>query len=59
MLESDIKTNSFDIYHAEYLEFFKQYEKKKQEVEILYARPANPNVRNWNLDFASGELTID
>ena len=59
MFDNNIKSEVFDQYHAEYLDFFKQYEKKKSEVEMLYVKPAFPEAKNWNLDFATGELTID
>jgi hypothetical protein len=59
MLESNIKNECFEQYHAEYLDFFTKYEKKKHEVEIFYVKPAKSNAKNWNLDFNSGELTID
>ena len=59
MFDNNIKSEAFDQYHEEYLDLFKQYEKKKSEVEMLYVKPAFPEDNNWNLDFASGELTID
>lgn len=54
-----MKTDTFNEYHDEYLKFFKAYEKKKVEVETKYVRPVKKNPKNWNLDFGSGELTID
>lgn len=59
IFESNIKSEAFDQYHAEYLEFFKQYEKKKLDIEKLYVKPICPIAKSWNLDFVSGELTID
>ena len=59
MLNNNIKSETFDQYHTEYINLFRQYEKKKLEVEMLYVKPTCPTAKNWNLDFASGELTID
>lgn len=59
LLESNKVSECFEQYHKEYLEFFKLYEKKKQEVEKLYVKPVCPMAESWNLDFMSGELTID
>lgn len=54
-----MKTDTFQEYHNEYLKFFKAYELKKKEIELKYVKPAKKNVKSWNLDFGSGELTID
>lgn len=59
MLESNIRNECFNQYHAEYLDFFKKYEQKKADIDILYVKPAKANAKSWNLDFKSGELTID
>ena len=59
MFNNNIKSEVFDQYHAEYLDFFKQYEKKKSEVEMLYVKPVFPEAKQWELDFETGELTID
>ena len=59
MFSNNIKSEVFDQYHAEYLDFFKQYEKKKSEVEMLYVKPVFPEAKQWELDFETGELTID
>lgn len=59
MFDNNIKSEVFDQYHAEYLDFFKQYEKKKLEVETLYVKPALPTATKWELNFETGELTID
>lgn len=59
MFGNNITSKTFDQYHAEYLEFFKQYEKKKLDVEMLYIKPVCPTAKSWNLDLTTGELTID
>ena len=59
ILNNDIKSETFDQYHAEYIDLFRQYEKKKLEVETLYVKPALPTATKWELDFETGELTID
>ena len=59
MLESNIQSENFQHYHDKYIEAFTAYEKKKAEVEPLFVKPANPKAKRWNLDFTTGELTID
>lgn len=54
-----VKTETFEEYHNEYLKFFKAYELKKGEVELKYVKPNKKDAKNWTLDFGSGELTID
>ena len=57
-LEANLDTESFQTYQDKYLNYFKAYEQKKQEVETKFVKPACPNAKNWNLNFATGELTI-
>lgn len=59
ILNNDIKSETFNQYHAEYIDLFRQYEKKKLEVETLYVKPVLPTATKWELDFETGELTID
>ena len=54
----DITTDNFKKYQNEYTEYLKKYENKKYEVEIKYVYPNYAQAKNWNLDFASGELII-
>lgn len=55
----DISTDNFKTYQNEYTDYLKQYENKKYEVEVKYVYPNNKKAKNWNLDFASGELIIE
>lgn len=48
------KTASFEEYQKEYTNYFKEYNKAKQEMLNIYKVPAKTN---WNLDFATRELT--
>ena len=59
MISSNVCNDCFNQYHAEYLDLFKRYEQKKEEVDMLYVRPAKANAKSWSLDFKSGELKID
>ena len=59
MLNNNIKSETFDQYHTEYINLFRQYEKKKLEVETLYVKPIFPAATKWELNFETGELTID
>ena len=58
----DIKSASFQEYQREYFDYFKKYDKKKEEVRLTYIAPnltdEEAATKNWTLDFASGELTI-
>lgn len=60
ILESNsVNSNIFDNYHKEYVNYFKAYEKKKQDLEQKFVYPNCAKAKNWSLDFATGELTID
>lgn len=48
------KTDSFEEYQKEYTTCYTEYNKAKQEMLNIYKVPAKTN---WNLDFATRELT--
>ena len=52
---SSMTTEQFTQYHDEYIAYHQEYEKAKQELQNTYV-PAD--AKRWNLDFASGEVTI-
>lgn len=54
-----MKGDLFEKYHNEYQEFFKQYNKAKQEMTDKYI--TDPALKNkaWNLTFNTCELTIE
>ena len=45
----------FEAYQNEYREYFTRYNQAKHDMLIKYGVPSNVN---WNLDFASRELTV-
>ena len=54
-----IDTNTFKKYNKEYMEFYIQYNEAKNKLEEMYVRTAVENPKDWNLDFDSGEITIN
>ena len=59
MLNTNMKNEQmFKKIQTEYLEFFTEYELAKRMLEKLYIKPKYENVRGWNLDFRSREITI-
>ena len=60
MLDNDMNNEQmFKKIQTEYLEFFIQYELAKRMLEKLYIKPKYENVRRWNLDFRSREITVN
>lgn len=61
MLNSDMRTDTaaYERYNKEYMEFYIQYNKAKNKLEEMYVRTAVKNPINWNLDFETGEVTIE
>lgn len=61
MLNSDMRTDTaaYERYNKEYMEFYIQYSEAKNKLEEMYVRTAVENPRDWNLNFESGELTIN
>ena len=54
-----IDTDTFKKYNKEYMEFYVQYNEAKNKLEEMYVRTAVENPKDWNLDFESGEITIN
>ena len=54
-----IDTDTFKKYNKEYMEFYIQYMEAKNKLEEMYVRTAVENPMNWNLDFETGEVTIE
>lgn len=61
MLNSNMRTDTeaYEKYNREYREFYIQYNEAKSKLEEMYVRTAVENPMNWNLDFNSGEVTIE
>lgn len=53
-----MREDKFNAYHAEYQEFFKQYNKAKQEMIDKYIDPSL-KTKSWNLTFNTQELIIE
>lgn len=58
-MDNNIQSNSFKEYAKEYQDIYIKYQMKKKELENLYIRPKILNPNKWNLDFYTGELTIE
>jgi arylsulfatase A-like enzyme len=52
---ASITGDQFSQYHSEYIAYHQEYEKAKQELQDKYIPE---NSKRWNLDFATGEVTI-
>lgn len=61
MLNSDMRTDTaaYEKYNREYREFYVQYNEAKNKLEEMYVRTAVENPMSWNLDFETGEVTIE
>ena len=61
MLNSNMRTDTeaYEKYNREYREFYIQYNEAKNKLEEMYVRAAVENPMNWNLDFETGEVTIN
>ena len=62
MIANNFSTNtdSYDRYHKEYMEFYRQYEEAKEEFakEYIYTETNGKKV-DWNLDFSTLEVTFN
>ncbi len=54
----DIRSEQFQAYHKEYMEFFVQLESAKAQLEKDYVRPNIKGKAEWNLDYGTRLLTI-
>lgn len=59
----DMTSEAWQSYNKEYREFFVQYSEAKTQLEDLFIKK-NPELdgrayTRWNLDFATGNLTVD
>lgn len=55
----DIKSEAFQRYHRELVEFTAQYELAKKDMEETYITPAfGPNTK-WRLDFTTHAVTVE
>ena len=61
MLNSNMRTDTeaYERYNKEYMEFYIQYTEAKNKLEEMYVFTAVENPINWNLDFTTGEVTIN
>ena len=61
MLNSNMRTDTeaYEKYNREYREFYIQYNEAKNKLEEMYVRTAVENPTSWNLDFETGEVTIE
>ena len=61
MLNSDMRTDTaaYEKYNREYMEFFVKYTQAKNKLEEIYVRTAVEKPLNWNLDFETGEVTVE
>lgn len=61
MLNSNMRTDTeaYEKYNREYREFYVQYNEAKNKLEEMYVRTAVEDPINWNLDFSTGEITIN
>lgn len=61
LIQLDIQKNDkFEKYHKEYLNFFTEYEKAKEQLIKKYIiNNQNEKIKNWSLDFESQILTIE
>ena len=61
MLNSDMRTDTeaYEKYNKEYREFYIQYNEAKNKLEEIYVRTTVENPINWNLNFSTGEITIN
>lgn len=61
MLNSNMRTDTtaYERYNKEYMEFYIQYNEAKNKLEQMYVRTAVENPKDWNLDFETGEITIN
>ena len=56
----DITSETFKSYEKEYQEFFVKYNVAKEALQDQYLKPAvEGRLVNWNLDFASNEVTCN
>lgn len=51
-------TEMFTKYHKDYQDFHKRYNKAKQDMVEKYLG-AEGRSKNWTLEFATGELTVE
>lgn len=56
--ENIINNKNFKLYQKEYRDVYKKYNEKKIELENKFIKPNMKKIKNWNLDFKTGELTI-
>lgn len=55
----DMNSEGYKKYYAEYMEFFKEYDKVKDEFAREYVLPyTNNKLVDWNLDFVEKEVTF-
>lgn len=61
MLNNNMRadTEAYERYNREYREFYVQYNEAKNKLEEMYVRTAVENPMNWNLNFETGEVTIE
>ena len=58
-LSINISSERFTEYQNDYINTFKKYQEKKNEVEMRFVRTAVKNPNKWNLDFKTGEIVVD
>ena len=61
MLNSNMRTDTeaYEKYNREYREFYIQYNEAKNKLEEMYVRTVIENPTSWNLNFETGEVTIE
>lgn len=58
-LSMNINSERFIEYQNDYVNTFKEYQDKKNEVEMRFVRAVVQNPNKWNLDFKTGEIVVD
>ena len=53
------KTESYDLYHKEYVEYHAKYEMAKRELEATYAHPISHGEVKWVMNFRTNQLEIE
>lgn len=53
------KTESYDLYHKEYVEYHTKYEIAKHELEATYVYPISHGEVKWVMNFRTNQLEIE
>lgn len=57
--DCNMSSDNFLKIYSEYKNTYRNYENKKLELEKRYIYPVVSHPIDWNLEFASGELTVN